>query len=471
MKKLIFILSLVCALSGFALGQGAAPITFTEVDGSPRKTGPTKIIVSNGTLTCVGSVCTIATGGGGGSGLADPGANGVVIRTSAGVTVARTLTGTANRIVITNGNGVLGNQTFDIGSDVVTLTGTQSLTNKTLSVPTIADFTNATHAHTNAAGGGQLSASNIFSAGTVPVARLPALVGDAGAGGTAGLVPAPVTGDATKFLRGDATWQTVSGGGGSPGGSNTQLQYNNSSAFGGISGATSDGTNVTFGSANLRATSPRITTGILDANGAGMFTFTATGSAANGFGFTNAAAGGSPIISGVGTDTDVDVTFSPKGAGSSVFTKNLLFNVGSGGLDNLIYVGSTSATAVNASFGFLVGGRGSDDATEGPYFLARGNNWTGLSSQRGAIFMVAGTVTAPTGAEGAIRFFTGAEVERLQITRDGTIQLFPITLSNLGTPADGNYAYCSDCNVSTDPCTSGGSGAFAVRLNGRWRCQ
>ena len=41
------------------------------------------------------------------------------------------------------------------------------------------------------------------------------------------------------------------GGGGSPGGSNTQLQYNNSSAFGGISGATSNGTAVTFTASDL----------------------------------------------------------------------------------------------------------------------------------------------------------------------------------------------------------------------------
>ena len=38
----------------------------------------------------------------------------------------------------------------------------------------------------------------------------------------------------------------------SPGGSNTDLQYNSSGSFGGISGATSDGTNVTFGAATLR---------------------------------------------------------------------------------------------------------------------------------------------------------------------------------------------------------------------------
>lgn len=49
----------------------------------------------------------------------------------------RTATGTANRIVITNGDGVSGNPTFDIGSDVLTLTGNQVLTNKTLTSPKI----------------------------------------------------------------------------------------------------------------------------------------------------------------------------------------------------------------------------------------------------------------------------------------------------------------------------------------------
>lgn len=40
--------------------------------------------------------------------------------------------------------------------------------------------------------------------------------------------------------------------GGTPGGSDTQLQYNSSSSFAGISGATSDGTNVMFGASALR---------------------------------------------------------------------------------------------------------------------------------------------------------------------------------------------------------------------------
>lgn len=47
----------------------------------------------------------------------------------------------------------------------------QTLTNKTLTTPTIASFTNATHNHQNAAGGGQLNAGSVFSAGTVPTAN------------------------------------------------------------------------------------------------------------------------------------------------------------------------------------------------------------------------------------------------------------------------------------------------------------
>ncbi len=92
-----------------------------------------------------------------------------------------------------------------------TVTGTGAIvraTSPTIVTPTVASFVNATHNHENAAGGGQLNATNIFNAGTVPVARLPLLVGDSGAGGVAGLAPAPAAGDAAanKFLKADGTW-------------------------------------------------------------------------------------------------------------------------------------------------------------------------------------------------------------------------------------------------------------------------
>lgn len=56
--------------------------------------------------------------------------NGIVTQTAADTFAGRTITGTANRVAVTNGDGVSGNPTLDIGTDVVTLAGTQALTNK-----------------------------------------------------------------------------------------------------------------------------------------------------------------------------------------------------------------------------------------------------------------------------------------------------------------------------------------------------
>ena len=55
-------------------------------------------------------------------------------------------------------------------SNFVGLTDTQTLTNKTLTTPTIASFINATHNHQNAAGGGTLSITSATT-GTLTVAR------------------------------------------------------------------------------------------------------------------------------------------------------------------------------------------------------------------------------------------------------------------------------------------------------------
>jgi hypothetical protein len=55
----------------------------------------------------------------GGSGVSDPGANGVMVRTATNTTTARTITGTASKIVVTNGDGVSGNPTISLGADVV----------------------------------------------------------------------------------------------------------------------------------------------------------------------------------------------------------------------------------------------------------------------------------------------------------------------------------------------------------------
>lgn len=150
----------------------------------------------------------------------------------------------------------------------------------------------------NGSGLTALNGSNIAS-GTVSTARL-------------GSGPA----DTTTFLRGDNTWAVPPGGGGSPGGSGSELQYRGgASTFSPVSGATSDGTNVTFGSTNLRATSPYFTTGINDANGNPILAFTPTASAVNRVGLTNAAMGSAPSIIPTGSDANIALKLAGKGSG------------------------------------------------------------------------------------------------------------------------------------------------------------
>lgn len=44
-----------------------------------------------------------------------------------------------------------------------------------------------------------------------------------------------------------------------------------------------------------------------------------------------------------------------------------------------------------------------------------------------------------------------------------------VLFASLGTPANGTFAYCSDCTIA-NPCAGAGTGAFAKRLNGVWVC-
>jgi hypothetical protein len=192
-------------------------------------------------------------------------------------------------------------------------------------------------------------------------------------------------------------------------------------------GFISDGTNVTAGSGNLRAIRPQIATSLDDSNGNEVATITATASAVNQFGWTNGATGNGPVLSAVGDDTNIPLTFSPKGTGQNIFTKDLLMNVGAGSLDNLIYVASTSSGAVNASFGFFVAGFGSTQSSDGPYFLGRGLNFSAIGNQRGLMYFAAGAPGTPVGNDGCFLFNTGnPETVRIRIPISGDVAQFAV---------------------------------------------
>lgn len=155
----------------------------------------------------------------------------------------------------------------------------------------------------------------------------------------------------------NGVWILAGAGAATPGGSTTQLQRNNAGAFGGISGATSDGTTVTYGAGNLRATSPQISTSIDDANGNELLKFTATASAVNEITVANAATGNPPTISATGNNTDIGITLTTKGAGGIIANSRTgSFRVGdTGGIGNstkMILIDSTLSlvlTSTNAA--------------------------------------------------------------------------------------------------------------------------
>jgi hypothetical protein len=88
--------------------------------------------------------------------------------------------------------------------------------------------------------------AGLDSASKINRVQLPLMTGDQGSGGQTGSVPAPAAGDAGKCLKGSGTWGDcgTGGGGGIPGGTSGQLQYNSSGSFGGVTGTSISGSTI-----------------------------------------------------------------------------------------------------------------------------------------------------------------------------------------------------------------------------------
>jgi len=105
-----------------------------------------------------------------------------------------------------------------------------------------------------------------------------------------------------------------SGGDGTPGGSDTQVQFNDSGAFGGDAGLVYNKS--TDRLTMLGSLSMADATGIIDSNGNEQLIFQETASAVNQFEMKNSATGNVLQILAAGDDTDIGLNLVPKGNGA-----------------------------------------------------------------------------------------------------------------------------------------------------------
>jgi hypothetical protein len=204
--------------------------------------------------------CSIGSPSGGGSGTVTSVAatvpsfmavGGSPITTSG--TLAFSFGSQAANLFLASPNGSSGTPTFRalVAADVPTLnqntTGTASLANALATARAINGVNfDGTAAITVTAAGSTLSDTVTVAKGGTGATTLTANNVILGNGTAAVQLVAP--GTSGNVLTSNGTTWASSAASGAPGGSTTQLQYNNAGAFGGVSGITSDGTNATVGS-------------------------------------------------------------------------------------------------------------------------------------------------------------------------------------------------------------------------------
>jgi hypothetical protein len=193
-------------------------------------------------------------------------------------------------------------------------------------------------------GGGGGGGANCIALISSPAATYTYAVAAGGTGGTAG-----TSGFAGGNGSAGGVWVTeyyTPGGGGNPGGSSTQLQYNNAGALGGITGATSNGTVVTFANSDIK----------LLGSSTGATTFTSANAGASNFTATIPANTGTLAELNLAQTFSAQQTFSSTLAFSGTGTGTQVSCLGLDASNNVIH----SAAACGAGGGGTPGGSNTD---------------------------------------------------------------------------------------------------------------
>lgn len=236
------------AMSGTGLVARTASNTYAQRTITPPAAG---ISVSNGDGVAGNPTLALANDLAAVEGLAG---TGLAIRTGASTWTNRSITGTANRVTVTDGDGVAGNPTLDIHASYV---GQASIT----TLGTIATGVwNGTVINEAYGGTGESTYTNgqLLIGNTV----------------TGGLDKATLTAGTNITITNGAGTITIdaSGGSGSPGGASLSIQYNNAGAFAGLGPLTNG--QLVVGSTGVAPVAAALTAGasIAITNGAGSIT-------------------------------------------------------------------------------------------------------------------------------------------------------------------------------------------------------
>lgn len=143
------------------------------------------------------------------------------------------------------------------------------------------------------------------------------------------------------------------------------------------------------------------------------------------------------------------------------------------------YLITTSSPTGTANFGYFADG---SNTTPSIAFSTETN--TGFYHTAGAIrFSVTGAANSLVVTNGAASFngtISGSSLGINSTPVAGMMGTASVAFASLGTPASGTFVFCADCAPTTPAtcpatkascvCTSGGTGALAVRLNSVWDC-